>query len=591
MLKESLIIQTFSLIRKVITAKQKRNGLLALAFSFLNSITDLIGLATLIPLLMVIIDEGKIHSNKFLRSIFDFFGFTSNQSFVLFLCAAVLGLIILKNLLSLFLISYQTKYSFGLYKYFSSRLYVYYYSQGLLYIKNHNSNALVNNIGFNVSMFVQNVIMGILGVINESLIILLVLIAILIYNPLAILILLASVFPVVVIFSRLVRSKLANLGREMSGLNVKMNKTILESLHGYTDFEIKNKTDWAYKRLVNYLDEMSNRQVKKFVLLQVPAKIIEVAIVVCLIVIILVSLLLKADLSNLSVLMGVFGIAAYRILPSLNKLMVYMMNIRNNQFIFEIIDKTRSKTFRNSSDQHTLNRMEFDEEIELKEVTFSFPGSSHRILDQFSFVIRKGERIGVIGKSGSGKSTLINILLRFYEQDSGHIFVDGRELTRKNNRQWRNIIGYVPQDVFVMDATLAENIAFGEALEDIDFVKLKEVINLSMLEPLVASLSKGVRTSIGERGGKLSGGQKQRLGIARALYNNAEVLFFDEATSALDNETEEEINNSILHLSKIKTDLTIVIIAHRISSLKHCSRIIELDEGKIVREQKYADLL
>ncbi|KIC94664.1 ABC transporter ATP-binding protein [Flavihumibacter solisilvae] len=587
-----LLIRTFRLLRKVIPPPLRRKGIVALGSVFLNSVTDLIGLATLIPLFMVIIDESKIHSNAFLNFLYNSFHFSSNKMFVVFLCCAVLTFIIIKNLVSIFLISVQTKFSFSLYKYFSSRLYAYYYSQGLLYLKEHNSNKIVNNISYNVLSFVQNVVMGCLGLINEFLIIGLIIVGILVYNPTAILILLLTVFPIVIIFSRIVKSKLTTLGKEMSGLHVNLNKGILESLHGYSDFVIRNKSYWTYQRLSRLLTKMSSRQIKKYVLLQIPAKVIETAIVLSLIAIVLFSIFVNVDLANLSVLLGVFGLAAYRILPSLNKLMLYIMNIRNNQFVFEIIEKTDYKQVIKAA--HSVQPKEtisFKEKLELRNISFSFDRINKKVIKDFSIEIPKGERLGIIGRSGSGKTTLLNILLRFYNQQSGEILVDNVVLNEEQTSRWRNIIGYVPQEVFIMDASLAENIALGEDLENIDFEWLDVVIKLARLQPVVNALDEGVRTNIGERGGKLSGGQKQRLGIARALYNRAQILFFDEATSSLDSETEEEINNSILHLSSINKDLTIIIIAHRISSLKHCSRIIELENGSVKKEWNYADLI
>jgi ABC-type multidrug transport system fused ATPase/permease subunit len=181
----------------------------------------------------------------------------------------------------------------------------------------------------------------------------------------------------------------------------------------------------------------------------------------------------------------------------------------------------------------------------------------------------------------------MNIILRFYKETEGEIKVDGTTLTPNHLKAWRSMLGYVRQDIFIMKGTIEENITLGDDI--VDEKRLYEALEQASLKEFVDQLSKGVKTEVGEEGSRLSGGQRQRLGIARALYHNAEILVFDEATSALDNETEKEVTDSINRLSK--TDYTLLIVAHRITTLKNCNRIYELNEGEIVAEHQYKDLI
>jgi ABC-type multidrug transport system fused ATPase/permease subunit len=201
--------------------------------------------------------------------------------------------------------------------------------------------------------------------------------------------------------------------------------------------------------------------------------------------------------------------------------------------------------------------------------------------------VKKGEKIGIVGASGSGKTTLMNVLLRFYEEQEGQITVDGVPINAANTRSWRNMMGYVKQDIFLIDGTIRDNITFGD--ENKDDARLMQAIRLASLDTLIKSLPQGVETMIGERGSRLSGGQRQRISIARSLYRNAEILIFDEATSALDNQTEQEVSESIDSLSD--ADKTIFIIAHRITTLKNCDRIYELTNGRISGVYQYQELL
>lgn len=233
-------------------------------------------------------------------------------------------------------------------------------------------------------------------------------------------------------------------------------------------------------------------------------------------------------------------------------------------------------------------KMQFNDRLNLKDLSFTYPGKDEFALQHLNLEILKGDKIGIIGESGSGKSTLINILLRFLKESSGEMLVDNKKIETDRIPHWRNIIGYVPQDVFILDGTIAENIAFGIKDESIDHQKMTEALDLASLSSFTNKLKDGIYTQIGERGTRISGGQRQRIGIARALYNESEILILDEATSSLDYETEQEITNSIRKLN-IK-ELTIIIIAHRITTLKHCNRILEMKNGKIFKEYDYEEV-
>ena len=224
--------------------------------------------------------------------------------------------------------------------------------------------------------------------------------------------------------------------------------------------------------------------------------------------------------------------------------------------------------------------MPFARDIQIKNLSFCFDDGEQNVIDNLTLAINKGERIGIRGRSGAGKTTLFNLMLGFYKPTEGSILIDNQALTPENRRQWLNIVGYVSQSVFLTDGTLLENIALGIAPEQIDRERLERAIDMADLREFIDSLPQGVDTPAGECGNRLSGGQRQRIGIARALYKEAEVLFFDEATSSLDNDTEQNINNAIEQLSKNNKELTIIVIAHRESSLDYCDRVLTIDTNE-----------
>jgi ABC-type multidrug transport system fused ATPase/permease subunit len=269
-------------------------------------------------------------------------------------------------------------------------------------------------------------------------------------------------------------------------------------------------------------------------------------------------------------------------------MLIALASIRGFQYIFDILKDVKDVPMVNLNEVNT-GRVAFHESIEFKNIGFRYPKMSKNSLSDISFSIKKGERIGIIGSSGSGKTTLIHVFLRFLRETSGKIVVDGREMDESQDIPLRNLIGYVKQSVFIIDGSFYDNIAFGIPEGQIDKVKFDRAVKLSCLDEVVGQLEKGADTMIGENGTKLSGGQRQRVAIARALYKEAEILVFDEATSALDSQTEQMITNSIDSLAG--ENVTMLIIAHRITTLRNCNRIYEIKDGKIVGEYTYQELL
>jgi ABC-type bacteriocin/lantibiotic exporter with double-glycine peptidase domain len=262
------------------------------------------------------------------------------------------------------------------------------------------------------------------------------------------------------------------------------------------------------------------------------------------------------------------------------------MLLKQYSHLFETIKEIKTVF---EPDNETIENMKFNDSIELNSINYYYKDENNLVINDLSIKISKGKAIGIIGRSGSGKTTLINILLRFYYEKSGSIYVDGIKLTKENEKNWRNIIGYVKQDVFIMDGTIAQNIAFELDEHLIDYNKMNHVLKIASLSSFINSLPDNINTRVGENGALLSGGQRQRIAIARALYNDCEILIFDEATSALDMETEKEIADAINILEK--ENKTLIIIAHRYTTLKKCEVIYQMEDGKISNSYTYEELM
>ena len=287
------------------------------------------------------------------------------------------------------------------------------------------------------------------------------------------------------------------------------------------------------------------------------------------------TLLTVFGTGDIKALVGVFAVAAFRLLPALRGILGGWTQVQNAVYSLRIIEEgLGDKGMEAVSPSWGQEAFSFQKEIRVEHLTYAYP-ESKEVLKDFCCTIRKGEYVGICGESGVGKSTLFYLLLGFITPDKGAIRIDGRPLVDVPRQEWHRKVGYVQQEVFVLDGTLAENIALGCRFIDKEWVA--EIVRQVRLDAWVDELPQGMDTPLGEGGGRLSGGQKQRVGIARALYKKAEVLLLDEATSALDNETERAVNEMLLSLMKECRGLTILTIAHRESSLAYCHRVIRLN--------------
>jgi len=285
--------------------------------------------------------------------------------------------------------------------------------------------------------------------------------------------------------------------------------------------------------------------------------------------------------------LGALGLGAQKILPLMQQSWAAISTIRGNQNSLEDTINLLEQPTVIKDNRKTITPLSINNEIVLKNISFRYNSKAPFVINNLNLRIKKGSRIGFVGKTGSGKSTIMDIVMGLLQPSKGIFQVDGKIVTKKNIRNWQKNVAHVPQVIFLSDTSIAENIAFGIPYEKIDHNRVKIVAKMAQIDKFIETFPKKYKAVIGERGIRLSGGQKQRIGIARALYNNAQVIIFDEATSSLDTETERVVMESIDSLSK---DLTILIIAHRITTLKNCDLIISLEDGKIINKGSFNDI-
>ncbi len=520
-----------------------------LAF-FLRALLDFASIAALIPVLVIILGDDP------------------DKAKALLLCGAVLAFIIFKNGISFLLTRYESKFLLKLYRHFSHSLFRNYYHRGLLFFKGRSIAKLGSEVNFVCYAFSLNILQPMMTLMGQGMLIVLMAGALIIWSPLAGVLLVLGFIPLVVFYSLFIRKRARRYGEEEIEARREQARTVIEAFRGYNELEINNAYDMLEKSFLKGLDTINNCRLRMELVYAVPPMLSEAAVVVG------IAMLLMFGVGDLRIMSGVFAIAAFRLIPCVRGVMGAWTTIRTYSHCVDIIadgmkENTEGRT------ELPLVPVSFQQEIRAEGITFAYPdGEGEEVIREMSFSIRKGECIGIRGASGSGKSTLFNLLLGFFPLNEGKIWIDDCELTPERLRGWHRLIGYVPQEIFIAKGDLAHNVALG--FDEVDENRLMEALEQAQLKEWVDTLPQGIHTDLGEYGNRLSGGQKQRIGIARALYKKAEVLFFDEATSSLDNRTEQEVTEAIQNLSNRDMNLTIIIIAHRDSSLACCSRMIEL---------------
>ena len=548
----------------------RRRGVWVACTLLLRAGLNFLGLAMLLPVLALVLEGGGV-----LTRAYEGLGFASQRTFALAVCAAVVGVIVLKCLLGLWLARVERTYIYDLYRTLSRRLLVTYHDRGLPFVKASNSAVLARNVNVVCLAFAAGVLRPAAAMIAEAMLFVLLFASLALYTPLAALLSVVIFLPAVWLYYALVRNRINRYGEQENRAQREKSRLVAETFRGYADIELSDAFPGMLRAFDHTMDEVVRTRSREADIGQLPQLFTEIGLAVGMALLAAVSF--GGGQSQL--LFGVFAVAALRLMPSVRGIMSGWATIRYNRYTIPIL---REAALHEPASAHpevtTRETLPFEREISVRNLSFRFTEESRELFHGLTLTIRKGERIGIRGASGAGKTTLFNLLLGLYEPTSGEIAVDGTPLTAANRRAWQNRIGYVSQRLFLTDGTFAANVAPGVPDAEIDRRRVTEALEAAQLGEFIASLPLGIDTPVGECGSRLSGGQRQRIGIARALYRRADVLFFDEATSALDSRTEGEINRSIAAIAARNPGLTLLVIAHRETSLEYCDRIITLEK-------------
>ena len=566
----NIVFKTCCRLIDLLPGKFKLKALSTVILLLTNSILELCGLASIIPLLTLIVKDDAIQQNYYLKYFYVYFHFTSENIFIISIAGFVVIMILIKNLFGIMIQRFQTKFSLDLMTFFISKLHNHSFQKGFLYFKETNS-VLINRDIFTVPQrFAQIVVINVFNLIHELIVLLLITTSIIIYNSSIFLILLFTVFPVFYFSYHFTKNRIKNLGAKYNDVLPEISNNIYQSVFGYVDVVINGTYEFFLKRIKKNMTNFKQISLELIIFKLVPSRIIEISMIFSIFIIIFYGLFFMDSKAELLSLIGVYTIASYRIMPSINRIMISLNGISENQYTLPVLEQLLN--FQKQS-HYKPNLFSFKDSLTLSSLSYKYPNSESNILEKLNFTAKKGEIIAIKGVSGCGKTTLMNLILGFLKPCSGKIIIDNHELNNLNIDSWQQKIGYVQQEVYLLDCSIVENIAFGIDLELIDLKKVNKVIKQAQLEQLVDSLENGINTILSERGSNLSGGQRQRIGIARALYFDSEVLFFDEVTSSLDSKTEHEINKTIKKIAR-HDGLTVFMITHK--KLSFVDKTIEL---------------
>lgn len=559
-------------------------GVLASAQT-VRAFVELVGVASIMPFMSVVADPDLVHTNPYLFRVYEALGFTSVHSFLIALGVAVIVMLALSNGVSALAQYGLHRFSWGMHHRLSVRLLSGYLAQPYSFFTSKNSASLNKTLLNECQQVIREVMIPMLDLTARTLVILALIILLLIADPLlavSVALVLGGIYGGIYFA---IKRKQRRLGLIRVRSNQERFKVAGEAFGGIKDVKVLERERAFLDRYKPASSRFSRATASNSVMQVLPRYFIEAVAFGGIVLIVIYHLQAGAGVSQILPMVSLYAFAGYRLMPELQSLFSDLTKIRFNRAALD--DLLENYGGLGGGEKPAPEPLPFDERIVFDAVRFSYEGSSRPALDGVSLSIEKNHTIGLVGRSGSGKTTLVDLLLGLYEPDSGQILVDGVPLDETTISSWRRQVGYVPQHIFLTDDTIAHNIAFGVPQEELDLERVERAARVAHLHDFILALPDGYQTLVGERGVRLSGGQRQRIGIARALYHDPQVLIMDEATSALDGATESAVMEAIRDLSGKKT---IILIAHRLTTVEECDRIYVMENGRLADSGSYSEL-
>ena len=584
-------MQIFKKLLTLLTIGERKSAVFLLGMILIMALIDMIGVASILPFMAVLTNPNIIETNNFLNSMFEaskIFGIENNQEF-LFVFGLLVFLLLITSLSVRAITTYvQFRFIEMLAYSMTKRLIEGYLHQPYSWFLSRHSADIGKNILSEVAAVIGSGIKPIIEIIAKSTVAITLTTLLFLANPkltLIIVLLLGGTYMLIFYF---IRSYLRKIGEKRLANNELRFKSVIEAFGAAKEVKVGGLEQTYVERFSEPSYIFAKTQASSGVIAQLPRYILEAISFGGVLLIILYMMAQSGNFGTALPILSLYVFAGYRLMPALQQIYSSFTQLA---FISPSIEKLHEdikslKPFNRNQDQSALS---FNKSITLKNVHYNYPNASRSALKDINLTIPIKSTVGLVGATGSGKTTTVDIILGLLEAQKGTLEIDGKIITQQNKRSWQKAIGYVPQHIYLTDDTISANIAFGVEIEDINQEAVEKASKIANLhEFIIDELPKKYQTTIGERGVRLSGGQRQRIGIARALYHNPQVLILDEATSALDNQTEKAVMDAVNNLNK---DRTIILIAHRLGTVKNCDTIFLLNKGQLQHKGTFEELI
>ena len=571
--------------------RQKRIMLLLVILMLIGAVLETAGVSLVIPVLNVVMDEHAVENKEYLRVVCDIFhiGYEDTKSLMIVTMLALIGVFVIKNVFSFFQQKAQLKFVYTNQFATSRRMMINFMQRPYEYYLNADTSVIQRSITSDVNNM-YGLILALLQLFSE----------VIIFVCLAAVSLVADVWMTVTVTVLLVvvlgvikyilKPIMKKAGEENQDFYSGLYKWIDQSVMGIKEIKVANKENYFINEYAKCGAGYVNAVQRYNLYNATPRLLIETVAIASMILYMMFRLLGGTAVAQIVPQVGALAVAAMRLIPCANRINNHLTSISYFEPFFMGVSDNLQDEIRDENVNYDLaayqkkshvEKLEIKDKIELKDIVFQYPNTDVRIFDHADMEIPIGKSVGIVGTSGAGKTTVVDILLGLLRLQGGEILADGVEV-RKHYHSWLKNIGYIPQSIFMVDSTIRKNVAFGYGDDEIDDDKVWRALKEAQLDEFVRGLPEGLDTGIGERGIRISGGQRQRIGIARALFEDPEVLVLDEATSALDNDTEAAIMDSINRLHGKKT---LIIIAHRLQTIEKCDMVYRVEHGKVMRER------
>ena len=554
------------------------------------ALVEIVGVASIMPFLAVLADPTVVHSNPVLSELYSRLGFADTQRFLFFLGVMVFSILICSLLFKAVATYAQLRFVLMQEYTIGNRLVDTYLHQPYSWFLNQNSADLAKNILSEVNQIIQQAMMPMMVLISQGVGAIAIIILLLVVEPgitsVTAVILVACYGLIYTIASRF----LSRIGEERIEANQARFTAVNEAIGAIKELKLNGLESVYVEKYGRWAEIHARHQTSNQIVSNLPRYILEAIAFGGMLLVILYLMHDQKNFSEVLPIVGLFAFAGYRLLPSLQQIYASVSQLRYIAPALSTLHSNLELVSEKSVDgDGSQSPLKFHKSIRLDQLSYSYPGSSKTAITDFNLELHPHKIYGIVGQTGSGKSTLVDIILALLEPQSGQFLVDGTKISGKNRHAWQECVGYVPQQIYLSDDTISANIALGRTPEDISQNGIIRAAKIANLHEFVSSqLPDGYDTKVGERGIRLSGGQRQRIGIARAIYKNPRILVLDEATSALDNLTERAVMHAIQSLG---SEITIILVAHRLSTVKNCDRIFMIDAGRITASGAYEELL